>query len=414
MSVPASGRCATIGEPGFVERLDEALRLRLITERERRQLSRGHRLVVARAHPAGERAVLAEVRDLVGEGVLVELPPAVPALSRKADDYSAGSRFEVGLAVDGAQFVYGLPDDVPAVWGDPDGGVAWAQGEPLMLVGPDGVGKTAVAQQLALARIGIRPELLGLRVEEAPGRVLYVAADRPRQAARSLHRMVGPKHMETLRDRLVVWRGPLPFDVGIEPRALAEFVADLRGVSDVVIDSLKDVAVDLTKDDVGSRVNIAIQELIAAGVEILVVHHQRKGQPGSGPPKKLADVYGSRWLTAGMGSVLLLWGEPGDLVVELRHLKQPAEEVGPLRVRHDHAIGHSRVHGQVDLERALAETPHGLTVRDAASAMFETNAPADNEIEKARRRLNSLVKRDRAQRRTDEDGTVRYLTAERT
>jgi hypothetical protein len=37
--------------------------------------------------------------------------------------------------------------------------------------------------------------------------------------------------------------------------------------------------------------------------------------------------------------VIVLDGEPGDPTVELRHLKQPAEPVGPLTLRHDHTSG---------------------------------------------------------------------------
>jgi hypothetical protein len=36
-----------------------------------------------------------------------------------------------------------------------------------------------------------------------------------------------------------------------------------------------------------------------------------------------------RRITAGAGSVVLLWGAAGDPIVEWRHLKQPAAEVGP-------------------------------------------------------------------------------------
>jgi hypothetical protein len=50
-------------------------------------------------------------------------------------------------------------------------------------------------------------------------------------------------------------------------------------------------------------------------------------------------VYGSTWLTSGLGSVIVLDGKPGDPTVELRHLKQPAEPVGPLTLRHDHTAG---------------------------------------------------------------------------
>jgi hypothetical protein len=41
------------------------------------------------------------------------------------------------------------------------------------------------------------------------------------------------------------------------------------------------------------------------------------------------DVYGSTWLTAGTGSVILLNGEPGDPIVIMHHLKKPVAEGGP-------------------------------------------------------------------------------------
>ncbi len=318
-------------------------------------------------------------------------------------------RFDLTLALDGASFLEGIPDEVPAVWGEPGGAIAWAAGEPLMLVGPDGVGKTTLGQQLMLARVGVTDTLLGMPVERARGRVLYIAADRPRQAGSSLRRMVGADVTELLRERLVVWRGPLPFDLGTDPRALAQFVGEVGGISDVFVDSLKDVAVDLVKDEAGSRVNVAFQGVIASDIELCVLHHQRKEGQQTSKPKRLADVYGSRWLTAGMGSVVLLWGEPGDLVVELRHLKQPVEEVGPLSVRHDHDSGRSVVLEQVDLEGALSNALHGLLVKDAAELMFETADPNRNEVEKARRKLESLVGRSRAERRDDPDGLARYF-----
>lgn len=317
---------------------------------------------------------------------------------------------ELTRAVDGATFVDGVPDHVPALWGDSNE-VLWAQGEPLMLAGPDGVGKTTLGQQLTLARVGFRTELLGLPVAPATGRVLYIAADRPRQAASSMRRMVDtddPGDHDLLRNRLVVWRGPLPFTLADAPRGLVDLAADLDA-SDIVIDSLKDVQPDLVKDEIGSRVNIAFQELVASGRELLVNHHQRKEMNGGAKPKRLADVYGSRWLTAGMGSVLLLWGEPGDLVVEGRHLKQPSEEVGPLAIVHDHATGRSTVDKGADLETLLAMASTGLTVHDAAIRIFANTNPSRNEIEKARRKLETLVRQAVVTRRDDADGTARYF-----
>ncbi len=88
-------------------------------------------------------------------------------------------------------------------------------------------------------------------------------------------RMFGEAHREVLAERLVVWRGPLPYDLAKAPDFLA-MLASLYGADTVVLDSLKDVAMDLSKDETGSRLNQSIQTALAEGIEILGLHHQRK------------------------------------------------------------------------------------------------------------------------------------------
>ncbi len=313
-------------------------------------------------------------------------------------------------AIDGKTAMLESTDHVPALWGEDDD-VLWAENEPLMLAGPDGIGKTTLGQQLALCRVGVRDRLLGYPVQPAPGNVLYIAADRPRQAIRSMRRMVIPADYGLLEQRLVVWRGPLPQSLGENPKILVE-AADYFDASDVVIDSLKDLQPDLTKDESGGRANIAFQELIATNRELLTLHHQRKAQAGGAAPKQLSDVYGSRWLTAGQGSVLMLWGEPGDLVVELRHLKQPAQEIGPFQVVHDHSQGRTTVQENIDLYVLIQVAPDGLDVHAAAAALYGTTTPSANQIEKARRRLEHLCKTGHAERRTSGRKTI-YIATER-
>jgi replicative DNA helicase len=302
--------------------------------------------------------------------------------------------------VDGAAFALDAPSHVAAVWGSGTD-VLWPESEPIMLYGPDGVGKTTLAQQLVLRCIGLGDGLLGYPVRVAEGKVLYLALDRPRQAARSMHRMVTEHDRALLTDRLVVWQGSVPFDVLRDPSSVAAFALE-RGASTVVIDSLKDLAPKLSDEETGDAVHKAWQACVEAGLEVASLHHPRKPQAGNKKPRTLADVYGSRWLTAGCGSVILLWGDAGDPVVELEHLKQPADVVGPLQLLHDNYAGATTV---IDTKDVVAIVkghigPDPPTARDVAAVMFGKPQPSRNEIEKARRRLIAAVRDGRLEERT--------------
>jgi replicative DNA helicase len=312
----------------------------------------------------------------------------------------------------GDEFVLDMPIELPVVWGGASGTVAWAQGEPTMICGPDGTGKTTLAQQIALARAGLRERVLGMRVAADGRPVLYLALDRPAQAARSLARMVTEEDRPALRERLLVWRGPLPFDVAKTPHALADF-AESNGAGTVVIDSLKDLAHKLSDDEVGSAVNSAMQELVARGIETLPLHHPRKPQQNSGPPNKLADIYGSRWIVAGMGSIFMLTGDAGDPIVKLTHLKPPFDPLPPYKLQHDHDRGHTKIIERVDLlELARLSGETGLTVIDAAVALYDTEKPNASEIEKARRQLGKLVVGGFLEKRGERPNPVSYHAKE--
>ena len=337
----------------------------------------------------------AKLTDAQIEGLRKIVNRDDPHCRKRRDEQAATSGQRA--PVDGATFILEAPEHVPAVWGN-GADVAWPAGGPRLLVGPPGVGKTTLAQQITLARCGAKAalDLLGMTVEPDRRPVLYVAADRPQQAARSFRRMVSERDRHALADRLLIWRGPLPFNLVHDPSELATWVSS-HGAGTVVIDSLKDIASPLSQDDVGSAVNLAHQHVIAAGIEVLSLHHQRKPSGENKKPTTLADVYGSTWITAGAGSVLLLWGQAGDPIVELSHLKQPSTDIGPLRVIHEHAAGRTSLHNPVDLYVMLqAATNGGLTVAEAARALYGTADPSRNEVEKARRRLQNEVARGHA------------------
>ena len=239
----------------------------------------------------------------------------------------------------GGDFILDTPADPSPIWGEGEE-VLLADGEALIIAGPQGLGKTTLAQQLLLGRAGFTEysTLLGFPIQAGQGTALYLAMDRPRQAARSFRRMVGDSWRDELNDSVRVWQGPPPQDLARLPALLAR-LCDQAGADTVVVDSLKDAAVGLNDDEVGAGYNRARQHAVTAGVQVIELHHIRKQQGGRAATPTIDDVYGSTWLPSGAGSVILLTGAPGDPIVNLHHIKQPAGEVGPLKIIHDHTSG---------------------------------------------------------------------------
>jgi hypothetical protein len=215
--------------------------------------------------------------------------------------------------------------------------------------------------------------------------------DRPAQIARALRRGFHESEREVLADSLRVWEGPPPGDVAKHTDLLVT-LAHLAGATCIIIDSLKDAAVGLTEDEIGAGYNRARQTALANGIQVLELHHLVKRGANGNKPNTLADVYGSAWLTAGAGSVLMLWGSAGDPIVEAVHLKQPAAEVGPYRLLHDHATGTTSFVNNADLAVIVAAAGSaGITAKDAAKGLYQSDKPSQSEVEKTRQKLDRLA-----------------------
>lgn len=244
---------------------------------------------------------------------------------------------------DGASFFLDLPATPPALWGK-GSEILWADGEPLMIAGDDGTGKTTIVHQLMAARMGLFDELLGQPVARTSGKVLYLAMDRPEQARRAGTRVFQHLDPVVLKEGLATWNGPLPVDILKSPSALADWIAEEfgTGISEVYADSMKDMAAKISDDGVGAGINSAIQEVIARGINWVGLHHNKKAQSDNRAPNTLADLYGSRWLTAGHGSVLFI-ERPKDQadndVIMVRQLKEPMDKMKPLLAKHDRPAG---------------------------------------------------------------------------
>lgn len=303
---------------------------------------------------------------------------------------SGGSRL-ARYIVNGWDFVTKTGADKEPLWGTREQ-TAWASGESLMIVGAPGVGKTTLAHQVVLARLGLQASVLDLPVAEGE-RVLYLAMDRPQQIARAMARRITPADEAHLRDRLAVWQGPLPATLDKEPDLLAELAAAHRADT-IVIDSLKDAVSTLVDDSLAVAFNNARMRALRAGVQIMELHHQRKAAADAprGMRPTLDRVYGSTWLTAGAGSVLFIAGEAGDPAVTIHHLNTVTGEIGPLPVVHDHQRGTTYVEPTLDPVTLLRAAPDGLTTREMATALTGEANPDRADIEKARRHLDRLVK----------------------
>ncbi|MFG3364246.1 DnaB-like helicase N-terminal domain-containing protein [Streptomyces sp. NPDC048156] len=294
------------------------------------------------------------------------------------------------FAKDGWSFVKETGADTEPLWGTRDKTI-WAPGESLMIVGAPGVGKTTLAHQVVFARLGLQETVLEMPV--APSRrVLYLAMDRPKQIAKAMDRRVFDTDEAILRDRLVVWEGPLPATLDKEPDLLADLAA-AHQADTIVIDSLKDAVSTMVDDGLAVAFHNARMRALRNGVEIMELHHQRKATADAprGQRPSLDQVYGSTWFTAGTGSVLFVTGRAGDPAVTLHHLKTPTGEVGPLDVTHDHKRGTTTVDPTKDPAVLLRNAPGGLTARDLATALIGGGDPERADVEKARRHLSRLV-----------------------
>ncbi|MCO8127254.1 AAA family ATPase [Acidimicrobiia bacterium EGI L10123] len=289
--------------------------------------------------------------------------------------------------VSGASFLLDDQEDVAAIWGTP-GRAAWASGESLVIVGQTGVGKSTLAQQLVLGRLGALPGFLGMPVVSDERPVLYIAADRPKQVQRSFRRLVDESHRPFL-ERIMVWRGPLDRPINADLEALPRMAHSI-GAGTVVIDSLKDVAFQLSTEEAGAAVNNVVQTLLAEDVEVLVLHHNRKAAQNSAASNSIHDSYGSTWITSGAGSVFSIRGEPGSEAVELIHVKQPGESVGRLQLLHDHKAGTTRLIPSLDVDVLLAASAAPLNVTQLAQRMHGAS-PTKAEIERMRRALDLRV-----------------------
>ncbi|MEU7915807.1 AAA family ATPase [Microbispora bryophytorum] len=293
----------------------------------------------------------------------------------------------------------------------------WLPGESLTVVGPPSVGKSTLSHMVMWGALGLVPDVLGYPIEPMEdGGILYLAMDRPKQIKRAMARFIraNPDRREeidaALRQRVTIWEGPLPGDITADKRLLIS-MCQRFGRTRIVVDSIKDVLPNASDEARAGGYNIARQEALAEGLEWVELHHNRKSGADNKEPSKLDDVYGSRWITAGAGSVLSLFGEPGDIVLRLTHLKPLGEPILPTWVEITRHSGEVKVHEQQTPESVLAAAgDSGYTAEEAAKILFgrAKGAPSKNEIQNTRNKIKRLIEVGKAEEFKPLNSPIRY------
>lgn len=292
-------------------------------------------------HDVGDEIAALAVEDRAGYvQMLRDRASMIEPLDKDAVEIErAALRAEsVGLPLvvkDGADVLAHTQDVIPAVWGShPD--VLWAKCEPLVLGAPTGTGKTTIANQIVLRRIGvIEGEFFGAHVVPSDRPVLYLSLDRDKQAQRSLRRMV-----ETVPRGRLLWHS----DFGNyrptrnPPKQLVEWIWMQRAET-VIIDSLYGLIPSAKDEKAIEWYTIFLRGLAAAEIDVMVLHHFRKKGSEESGGSLIDRLHGGQEIAASAGSVIVLDGEPGDREVEAYHVKQPGSVCGPWTLSHDHAKG---------------------------------------------------------------------------
>jgi hypothetical protein len=239
-------------------------------------------------------------------------------------------------------FVAAGPDPTKTcIWGNPvpGGTMAWAENQGIIVAGPPGTGKSTIALQVVLRRVGILGgEVLGMPVAVEKEPFVYLALDRADQIRQSIRRMVDPDTDREAVERLLMIDNLPPT---VDLRQVETFIGWLQalGAKGVALDSAKDLGFDLNDSSEGQAFNFLVQATLRAGIQIFVTHHSRKVPRGDKKPLTLNDLHGSQWVAAGAGSVLMLDGVAGPEPKKLFHVKPLTVPMPSLMLELDHDTG---------------------------------------------------------------------------
>jgi replicative DNA helicase len=209
--------------------------------------------------------------------------------------------------------------------------------------------------------------------------------------------MVSPTAGSILRERLIIEHMRQLWASEDDPTMIHR-AAIQANAQIVFIDSSKDLAGGPLKDEGPAKALMdAIQICIANNIDVAMLHHPRKAGQDTGTKRELSldDVYGSAWLTAGAGSVLLVDGKPGTGEFKFEQLKAPATFIDPCEIAVNYETGELKHNTIRDVETWLKTWGMAATIKEAV--MHQYGIPEEDinyestQYRKMRDRLERLV-----------------------
>ena len=145
----------------------------------------------------------------------------------------------------------------------------------------------------------------------------------------------------------------------------------------------------MVKGESATAWNREVQVAIAAGIQVLILHHDTKkplNSDGTSRTPTIDRLYGSTFVTAGMGSVLHL--DQTDNTLKLRQLKPVVEQQPTLVIQHDNTTGRTIISANDNQCEILAAIgPNGATTQEINQRLGATNDISKQALKRALERL---------------------------
>ena len=194
----------------------------------------------------------------------------------------------------------------------------------VLLSGPPGTGKTQLSLQFCI-HMAIGKSFLGWDMDK-PRKIMFISMEMGHAALKFFVEQMAAGYTEEERQLLARNLFLVPLGTGVMLDSPAEQAKVVRLVQKynpdgVIFDSLGVATTDELSSEGTTKTIMDYVARLRAEYDLFVwfIHHNRKAQSANKKPSKLADIYGSVYVTAAPTTVIGLW--PVKRQIELSGLK---------------------------------------------------------------------------------------------